>query len=264
MLVTKARINPMQIELVVANYNLYKYNQTDTFSRSIFLNNYQNGIISIKIGDRMVDKVINDFYFSRLFYIVIVTLIGLAVINDLKSKDKINIKECLNLRKFNVSILLKYMFLSFIIRILLEQLVTFIPISTTDVQIPSNVFEIIAEIVTTCIFAPIFEEIIFRFGLYKKLNKKLNIFISIMLTSIVFALIHIYNIDGFIILLGISLIWNYSFYKTNNLVYPIALHLIHNLYAVSDNLLNYSNYWYILLIISVIGYIITIIKKQKN
>ncbi len=212
----------------------------------------------------MVDKVINNFYFSRLFYIVIVILFGLAVINNLKSKDKIDIKECLNIRRISVNILLKYMFLSFIIRILLEQLVTFIPISPTDIQIPSNIFEIIAEIITTCIFAPVFEEIMFRFGLYKKLNKKLNIFISILLTSIVFALIHIYNIDGFIILLGISLIWNYSFYKTNNLIYPILLHLIHNLYAVSNNLLNYSNFWYILLAISVIGYIFTIMKKQKN
>lgn len=212
----------------------------------------------------MLDQIINNFYFSRLFYIVIVTLIGFAIINDLRSKDNIDIKECLNIRKISVSILLKYMFLSFIIRILLEQLVTFIPISTTDIQIPSNIFEIIAEFIATCIFAPIFEEIIFRFGLYKKLNKKLNIFISILVASMAFALIHIYNIDGFIILLGISLIWNYSFYKTNNLIYSILLHFIHNLYAVSDNLLNYSNYWYILLAISIIGYIFTIAKKQKN
>lgn len=212
----------------------------------------------------MLDQIINNFYFSRLFYIVIVTLIGFAVINDLRSKDNIDIKECLNIRKISVSILLKYMFLSFIIRILLEQLVTFIPISTTDIQIPSNIFEIIAEFIATCIFAPIFEEIIFRFGLYKKLNKKLNIFISILVVSMAFALIHIYNIDGFIILLGISLIWNYSFYKTNNLIYSILLHFIHNLYAVSDNLLNYSNYWYILLAISIIGYIFTIAKKTEK
>ena len=116
----------------------------------------------------------------------------------------------------------------------------------------------------SCIFAPIFEETIFRFGLYKKLNKKLNVFISILVTSIVFALIHFYNIDEFIILFGISLIWHYSFYKTNNLIYPVLLHFFHNLYAVSDNLLGYSNYWYILLGVSIIGYIITITKKQKN
>lgn len=81
----------------------------------------------------MLGEVINNFYFSRLFFIVIVTLIGFSVINDLKSKDKINIKECLDVRKINFKILLKYMFLSFIIRILLELLVTFIPVTTTGV-----------------------------------------------------------------------------------------------------------------------------------
>ena len=75
---------------------------------------------------------------------------------------------------------------------------------------------------------------------------------------------HFYNIAGVIILLGISLIWNHLFYKTSNLVYHILLHFFHNLYVVSDNLLNYSNYWYILLMMCVIGYIITITKKQKN
>lgn len=218
----------------------------------------------MKIGDTMLDQIINNFIFSRLLYIVIVTLIGFVVISDLKKKDKIEIKEYLNVKKINVTLLLKYLFLSFIVRILLEQLVIFLNTPSTDIQIPVNIFETIAEFIMSCIFAPIFEEIIFRFGLYKKLNKKLNAFISILVTSIVFALIHLYNVDGFVILWGISLIWHYSLYKTNNLIYPILLHFIHNLYAVSDNLLNYSNYWYVLLGVSIIGYIFTITKKQKN
>lgn len=40
----------------------------------------------------MLDKFMNIFYFSRLFYIVIVTLIVLTVINDLKNKYKIMFK----------------------------------------------------------------------------------------------------------------------------------------------------------------------------
>ena len=46
----------------------------------------------MKIGDTMLDQIINNFIFSRLLYIVIVTLIGFAVISDLKKKDKIEIK----------------------------------------------------------------------------------------------------------------------------------------------------------------------------
>lgn len=217
----------------------------------------------MKIGDIMLEQIKNNFIFSRLFYIVIVTLIGFSVINDLKKKDKIEIKEYLNIKRINITLLLKYLFLSFIVRILLEQLVIFMHTPSTDIQVPLNIFEIIAEFIMSCVFAPVFEEIIFRFGLYKKLNKKLNFIISILITSIVFTLIHFYNIDGIIILLGISLIWHYSFYKTNNLIYPIFLHFFHNLYAVSDNLFNYSNYRYILLGVGIIGYIITIIKQHQ-
>lgn len=156
----------------------------------------------MKIGDTMLDQIINNFIFSRLLYIVIVTLIGFAVIIDLKKKDKIEIKEYLNVKKINITLLLKYLFLSFIVRILLEQLVIFLNTPATDIQISVNILEIIVEFIMSCIFAPIFEEIIFRLGLYKKLNKKLNAFISILVTSIVFALIHLYNVDGFVILLG--------------------------------------------------------------
>lgn len=210
-----------------------------------------------------MEYIISNYYFIRLTYILFIVLLGFLTINDLYKKDKIKIEKNLNYRTINIRLLLKYLFISFIVRITLEQLVICMNITTTDIQIPSNIFEIFAEFIATCIFAPIFEEIIFRFGLYKKLNKVLKTFISIIITSIIFSLIHIYDIDGFIILLGISLVWNHSFYKTKNLIYPILLHFFHNLYAVSDNLLNYSDYWYVILIINIIGYII-IKKKQKK
>jgi len=211
----------------------------------------------------MSEQIINNFYFGRAIYIVLIVLFAFSFINDLKKKDEININKYLNIKKINICILFKYLFLSFIIRIILEQIVIYMPFTTTNIQIPSNVFEIAVEFITTCIFAPIFEEIIFRFGIYKKVNKKLNLVLSILITSAIFAIIHFYNIDGSIILIGISLVWNYSFYKTDNLIYPILLHFFHNIYALSDNLLEFSNYWYISLFISILGYIIST-KKQKN
>ena len=211
----------------------------------------------------MLEQIINNFYFGRAIYIVLIVLFAFSFINSLKKKDKININKYLNIKKINICILFKYLLLSFIIRIILEQIVEFMPFTTTNIQIPSNVFEIAVEFITTCIFAPIFEEIIFRFGIYKNINKKINIILTMIITSVIFAIIHFYNIDGSIILIGISLVWNYSFYKTDNLIYPILLHFFHNIYALSDNLFGFSNYWYILLFISILGYIIST-KKQKN
>ena len=46
----------------------------------------------------MSDQIINNFYFARLFYIVIVVSIGFAVINDLKNKEKL--KDLKNLLFF--------------------------------------------------------------------------------------------------------------------------------------------------------------------
>ena len=212
----------------------------------------------------MLDEIINNFYFGSILFVFVIVLIAYSFVFELKNKDKIYLKEYLNIKNINFEILLKYLFLSFIIRIFLEQLFTYIPFNNNDIKGPTSIFETIVEFITTCVFAPIFEEIIFRFGVYKKINKKFNIIVSIILTSIIFAVLHLYNVDGCIILIGISLIWNYVFYKTDNLIYPVLLHFFHNFYALSSNLLNYSKYWYILLIINVFGYIFLKIKKQKN
>lgn len=211
-----------------------------------------------------MNELFDNFIFVRILFIIIITLVGMVVIDDLKKKDKIRIEKYLNPKKINISLLLEYLFLTFIIRIVLEQLILFLPFKETIVQMPSDIFEIIVEFIATCIFAPIFEEITFRFGLYKKLNKKYNVVISMIITSLVFAIVHIYSIDGIIILLVLALMWNHSFYKTNNLMYPIVLHFFYNTYALSSNLFNYGSYWYILLIINIIGYLIIILKSQKS
>ena len=220
--------------------------------------------IDVRLGDRMIEQIMNNYYFQNLLYIVIIVLIALWTINNIKTKDNIRINKYLNIKNINIVVLFKYLFLSFIIRIILERLLIYIPITITSVRIPLNILEIIVESITTCIFAPIFEEIIFRFWMYKKINKKFNICISIILTSIIFAILHGYRYDGLIILSGISLIWNYAFYKRENLIYPILLHSIHNIYAVSNKIFDYNKYWYILLIVNIIGYIFIKTKEQKK
>lgn len=150
------------------------------------------------------------------------------------------------------------------LRILIEQTIYFLPIDETVSNIPINFWTIVLEIITTCLFAPIFEEIIFRFGLYEKLNKKFNIGVSILITSIIFSTIHFYKLDGIIILLTISTIWNYAYYKTNNLLYPIIFHFLHNLYALISNFVIDNVFYIILGILSFVIYIILSFKRQKN
>ena len=190
-------------------------------------------------------------------------LIGIFLIDNLKNKDKLNVKEKLNINKINIKFLFKMFFLSLFLRIILEQIITLIDINKTIVIGPSNILEIIMEFIATCIFAPICEEIIFRFGLYEKLNKKFNIGISILITSIIFSIIHFYQLDGIIILLTISTIWNYAYYKTNNLLYPIIFHFLHNLYALISNFVIDNVFYIILGILSFVIYIILSLKDRR-
>lgn len=206
--------------------------------------------------------LINNFYFIRVLFIVMIVLIGVSIIDTMKKKYSISLNTRFENKKIDLNFLIRMITLSFVLRILIEQTIYFLPIDKTISNIPMNFWTLVFEIITTCLFAPIFEEIIFRFGLYGYLNKKIKSKVIVMLlTSIIFSAIHFYGIDGFTILLIISLIWNYSYFKTDNLIYPIIMHLIHNIYAMIGYI-ELNNIVYI--VFGVICLIIYMLLKIKN
>lgn len=209
-----------------------------------------------------MSDLINNFYFIRVLFIVMIVLIGVSIIDTMKKKYSISLNTRFDFKKTDLNFLVRMMSLSFVVRIFLEQTIYFLPIEKTISNIPINFWTIVLEIITTCLFAPIFEEIIFRFGLYEYLNKKIKSKVIVMLlTSIIFSAIHFYGIDGFVILLVISLIWNYSYFKTDNLIYPIILHFIYNIYAMIEYI-KLNNIIYI--VFGVICLIIYMLLKIKS
>ena len=117
---------------------------------------------------------------------------------------------------------------------------------------------------TNCLIAPFTEEIIFRFGLYELLKRKINTIISIILTSIIFSVIHGYNIYATLYLFVLAVIWNYSYYKKDNLIYPIILHFLLNIIAC----ISYINTSYIFSIIfgiaCLFGWLILEFKRKSR
>ena len=55
-----------------------------------------------------------------------------------------------------------------------------------------------------------------------------------------------------------------DYYKTNNLLYPIIFHFLHNLYALISNFVIDNVFYIILCILSFVIYIILSFKRQKN
>lgn len=77
------------------------------------------------------------------------------------------------------------------------------------------------------ILAPILEEIIFRAGLLKNLMSKYSTTSSVIVSSIVFSLIH-FQLEVFGALFVISLLISRLYIKTGTIIAPILFHIINN------------------------------------
>ncbi len=118
-------------------------------------------------------------------------------------------------------------------------------------------------LINTVIIGPIFEEILYRGLMYNKLKEISNAFIGILISSILFALLHIpaygLNINSFCFMLG-GILLAYCYEKTNNIYVPILVHSINNFFIF---LFNYV-YFYFLIVIYFIIFIIGIIIAIKE
>jgi uncharacterized protein len=83
-------------------------------------------------------------------------------------------------------------------------------------------------IINATLFAPIIEEVVFRGALLKNLCEKYSDTTSVILSSIVFSLIH-FQPEVFGAIFVISILLSRLFLKTNSLIAPILFHIINNL-----------------------------------
>ena len=93
--------------------------------------------------------------------------------------------------------------------------------------------DIILLLIATVIFAPIWEEILFRNYLFFCWGKYLSSTATIFLTAICWSLLHFQQYSPFILvnILFIGLIFGYTRNRYNSLKLPIFLHIINNLFA---------------------------------
>lgn len=117
-------------------------------------------------------------------------------------------------------------------------------------------------LISSCIIGPIYEEIIFRYIHLKKLKKFNNLSISILINSIIFAIIHL-SISKIIFAFFLSIIINIIYKKYNNIVYPILIHSSANF--ISLFLKEYSkSILYLSIICLLINIYIIYLNKEKS
>ncbi len=99
-----------------------------------------------------------------------------------------------------------------------------------------NAFDILMVVVGICLVAPIIEEMIFRGLAYARLEQsRLGAPGAILVTSLIFTLIHLqYDMVVLSLLAIFAFLLGYVRYKTNNLLYCIALHMLYNTIATIE------------------------------
>lgn len=108
----------------------------------------------------------------------------------------------------------------------------------------SGPFGVFATVTSSVLLAPIVEEIVFRyagFELVKKfnVNKKVYPYVVIMITSLMFGAIHIFGDNPLQALFYCSLgaVLGFFYYKSDNIIVPISIHLLWNLFGVMTMIL---------------------------
>ena len=124
--------------------------------------------------------------------------------------------------------------------------------SITPITIPLYI-----SILSTGIIGPILEEILFRYILLNKLKEFNSPKKSIIIATIIFAIVH-GSIIKIIYAMILGILLNIIYHKYNNIKAPILIHISANIIAI---FLNEFNIY--ILILSIIGLIISIITLKK-
>lgn len=144
------------------------------------------------------------------------------------------LRETVRLKNFDISVPLVLLFGGWAMGEIVNSLVGYIccnfMTTTPEESYPFN----LAYFITTCVTAPIFEELIFRFGVFGCLKKNLKLRTSVLLSALLFALVHLYNIQGFADVFVGAVLMAAVYYYTGNILYVMLEHSLHNLLCFAD------------------------------
>ncbi len=111
--------------------------------------------------------------------------------------------------------------------------------SLPDLALPHEWWNLIIRIISIIVLAPIIEELVFRGILLNSISKSLNTKWAIMISSLLFGIIHIHPVP--IIIIGLTTILTaWIVIKSNSILSGFIIHFINNFIAVSYYMLKNS------------------------
>lgn len=92
----------------------------------------------------------------------------------------------------------------------------------------SGIFGLVFLIVSACLVAPLAEEILYRGILFRSLANRTGVFAAALISSVVFASLHFYDIYGLVSVATFGFVCALLYQSTGSLVDVVVLHMLYN------------------------------------
>lgn len=202
----------------------------------------------IQQGDNYSTETFNSWFMtipvlltmSLISPIILIPLLMAAISTNGTEKSWNNLLAFCAVKAINFKALVKYVGLGLVfwlISSVIGELIS-LPIEQFMIDIKmanDSLLTFILIITTICIVVPITEELTFRGWLYSKIKlTKLGDAGALILTAIIFTLIHTQynNPVTLVFIFSLGLFLGFVRYKTNNINYAIAIHMLFNSLAM--------------------------------
>ena len=210
----------------------------------IFVLFMQLSASAIQIGVSLLERFAHIALPEQLVYMIMYifvypiggSLAALIFYKTRKRETGLRLSQAFCRPQMNAGWIIKYMIItwglsllmSIITNIILQLLKSLLHLNFTDISFDfgDGVGGFIVSFVSLCIFAPIFEEIIFRSAVYRHTEIMGQSF-AVVFSAIVFALMH-GNLEQLPYTFVMGLGFAYLFAKTRSLLIPMLLHFLTN------------------------------------
>ncbi|MEJ9115912.1 CPBP family intramembrane glutamic endopeptidase [Bacillus paramobilis] len=108
-------------------------------------------------------------------------------------------------------------------------------VDESNIVIEPTKSEIILYVVVLTIFAPIWEELLFRGIFFTKLSQRFSTRSSAVISAFIFTLGHPLTVGSVLYIFGMGICLAYTYKKTNNLLVPIGIHVLNNAFYLLVN-----------------------------
>lgn len=199
-------------------------------------------LFNVNVKELSIGKlVIIEFIMSFVMFLFLMILYHSFIKKDFKDFKK-------NLNK-NITYIIKVFIIFMVVKYLISVLATVLMMAFGyDVSsITSQNQQLIEDyvknspalmVISTAFLAPVYEEVLFRMGIKKVISNK---YLFVIVSGLVFGLLHVFPLDGVPLGLGIlqsvvyvtmGIFLAYSYQKTDNIFISIGLHFLNNFLSV--------------------------------